>query len=128
MMAKLCPDHLLRCDNEGRSVLSLALESGHSVGLRNYSDVGCIRRLVEVDIRMLGLLDAKTQLFPFMTAACSQDRIAKMDILDCLYREQRAEASLKCLNTIYFLLRADPSKAQRVGSRLPKSFAQVQAI
>lgn len=105
-------------------MLSLALESGHRVGKRDYySDQDCICRLVEVDIRMLGLQDPKTQLYPFMTAAYCEGRIVEMDILDCPSVDGtpsgeawevriRNKAPLRCLNTIYFLLRADPSKAQ----------------
>ena len=126
-MVNSSPHHLLQYDGEGRTILALALESGHSQGRRlpdinNHNFADLIHKLVEVEPRALGLPDLKTQLYPFMTAACSEEQIVEMGILDDprakkgdTYGEEyitkiRSAAPLTCLNTIYFLLRADPSK------------------
>ena len=114
-MAKKYPDQLLHFDDERRSVLALALESGHS------NDTGCINELLNVGHAAIHVSDPVTGLLPFMTAACSASKIAEMSILDScsaddgssfgkkLGNKERARAELKCLNTIYFLLRVDPS-------------------
>lgn len=122
-MTKSYRRHLLQYDGDGRTVLSLALESGHSDIRRDIEkeENGCIREIVKLDPRVLGLRDLKTRLYPFMTAACNEERIVEMHILDDLWavegtesgqrriEEIRLEAPLTCLNNIYSLLRADPS-------------------
>ena len=136
-MVKEYPEQLLQVDRYGRTVLSLALESGHSMvesrlGDRSgrsfcnkSSDSYCIRKLVDVDFRSLGLQDPKTGLFPFQTAASMEERLVEVWTLDDAYirgdregissvEEERMQriresAPLVCLNTIYFLLRTDPS-------------------
>lgn len=136
-MAKANPDQMLQVDKEDRTVLALALESGHSMVKKRRGDdwhndaiKHCIQQLVQVDIRAVSLRDPKTRLYPFQTAASMKDQIVEIMVLDdsCirddydkssdytrkyhegLMKDVRDEAPLICLNTIYFLLRADPTR------------------
>lgn len=118
-LVKMQPEYLLKIDDKGRSVLALALESGHST-FREYDKEGCIHQIVLLNRDVVGFRDPKTSLFPFMTAACSEDAITDMAILDCWIAEDgsdygreraariRTGSSLTCLNTVYFLLREAP--------------------
>lgn len=127
-------DQLLQYDSEGRSILALALESGHSI-CRGYHKESCIGKLVQLNLAAVGLPDLKTQLYPFMTAACNEEKIAEMAILDSWRADDRSdygkketkklreEAALTCLNTIYFLLQADPVRvlgATAAGTNQPQ--------
>ena len=139
-MATAYPDHLTKIDSLERSVLVLALESGHSMSpvTDSYYCRGegrleqCIQKLVEKNASAVCLRDPKTQLFPFQIAATMEERIFDMLALDNTYyrpdnrragdkwsenyhseieKKMKDEAHLACLNTVYFLLRSDPSRA-----------------
>lgn len=144
-MATAYPDQLVKVDSQGRSVLALALESGHSMAPITTSYGGkqrfkrCIQTLVEKNASALGLRDSKTQLFPFQIAATMEEHIFDMIALDNKYyrpdrvrgntwsqdyhsemkKEMKDEAHLACFNTVYYLLRADPSKVLSSNSFLP---------
>ena len=136
-MAKTHPEQLFQADKEGRTVLALALESGHSMvenpqgarypiwheNRKDNPDSFCIRKLVKLDIRTLVLRDPKTRLYPFQTAASMEERIVELlvqndphirgradsDFEERIIKARRDSAPLICLNTIYYLLSADPS-------------------
>lgn len=91
----------------------------------------CIRKLVELDVFAVGLRDDRTGLYPFQIAATMEEHIFDMLAFDNNYyrpdevrdddwsrnyhgnmkKEMQNEAGDACLNTIFYLLRKDPSKA-----------------
>ena len=133
-MAKTYPDQLLHVDKDKRSVLALALESGHSMIKERYGDFGetrgskpvdtfCILKLVEIDARVLGLKDPKTELYPFQTASSMEAKIAELVLSDYPTPTRgfySCDASIVCLNTIYYLLRADPSALTSARTWIPR--------
>jgi len=136
-IAKSSPESLLKIDEHGRSVLALALESGHSISPTTKScyvsfkhrEKQCIQKFVENNPTAVGLLDPVEELYPFQIAATTEDRIFEMNALNNeayrperllwdrlsedfheeMKKEMKRESDLACLNTIYHLLRADPS-------------------
>lgn len=106
-------DALLELDDDGCTVLSLALTSGYTW------KGGVIRELVHREPRALGVRDRRTQMPPFLLAACHHEEpILNYLNKEYVYSFKREEELLKrrnmaekdCFNDLYNILRADPTQ------------------
>lgn len=90
-------------DAFGRLSFFAALEAGV------YWDEG-IQRFFEIDSSLISLKDSATNLYPFLLAACSARPGKHMPFLSS-FADHSSSEDTSTLNTIYSLLRADPTLA-----------------